>query len=86
MAYLDEVEEKSEHYKYIEKRLTSRGLEINKKWAWEIHGPHQDMNYVVYVGLVKDGRMVVIYPKKVYEIDDESKWWDCDPEKIIENE
>jgi len=39
-----------EHLAIIRKRLAVRGLKPDLKSEWEIHGPHQDMNYQVYVG------------------------------------
>lgn len=38
------------HRDRIKKALRRRGLELDTQEEWEIHGPHQDMNYQVYVG------------------------------------
>ncbi len=38
------------HAKNIEKALKPRGLKFYKNEDWEIHGPHEGMNYQVYVG------------------------------------
>jgi len=39
-----------EHFKIISERLKRRGLEPCTDEEWEIHGPHPDMNYQIYVG------------------------------------
>jgi len=64
--------------------LRKRFLKNNDEW--EIHGPHQDMNYQVYIGPAyrkKECFLVAIYPKAVYEIDNYDDWWKADPEKRI---
>lgn len=49
MGYLDLKNEK-EHLNCIRRILSRRGLSPDLKNEWEIHGPHQDFNYQVYVG------------------------------------
>jgi len=88
MGYIDLKEEK-ETLKFITGMLKRRGLEPDLKNEWEIHGRHKDMNYKVYIGDVKDLKtkesegLVVIYPKSVYWIEDNSDWWKCEPENRI---
>jgi hypothetical protein len=68
----------------VKAALRRRGLEPDATAEWEVHGPHQDMNYEVYIGPACERgsnaryMTVVIYPRAVYEIEDgnESKWWD----------
>lgn len=93
------LQEEPYHRNRIKKALKKRGLRMDMEYEWEIHGPHQDMNYVVYVGYAyfdkwhpflhipeknrPDGIWVVIYPRAVYEIDEELKWYIADPEQRV---
>ena len=76
-----------EHWKRIKGALKRRGLVPIDEW--EIHGPHQDMNYVMYVGYAEaESRpgaslCVAIYPWASYEVDDPSKWWNTSSENRI---
>ncbi len=44
------LKKEKHHLKRIQEALNRRGLKIDRGEDWEIHGPHQDMNYYVYVG------------------------------------
>jgi hypothetical protein len=93
------LQEERHHYNKIRQTLKKRGLRMNIEDDWEIHGPHPDMNYVVYVGYAyydkwqppqfvpKENRLegvwVAIYPRAVYEIEEESKWNETGPEQKI---
>jgi hypothetical protein len=48
MGYVD-LDDEPEHGKYVRRQLKRRGL-VPSGDTWEIHGPHQNMNYQVYVG------------------------------------
>jgi len=46
-------EEEKEIFRSIKRSLKRRGLKLNLETEeWEVHGPHQDMNYKVYLGYV----------------------------------
>ncbi len=84
------LKEKKEIIEFISGMLERRGLNLYKKALedWEIHGPHPDMNYQVYIGLAKDKKTkeqgwVAIYPKSVYWIEDPSDWWKVGSENKI---
>ena len=92
MGFLNLVEK--EHWTSITRRLRVRGLEPcldageNGVTDWQIHGPHQDMNFVVYEGPVwnedkSDVDYVVVYPRAVYWLDSESHWSRVGPEDRI---
>ena len=49
MGTLD-LNQDREHFKTIKERLRRRGLEPCLDEEWEIHGPHPDMNYQIYIG------------------------------------
>jgi hypothetical protein len=78
MGFVD-FKSEPEHLEYLRKRLASYGLKPDKNWEWEIHGPHQDMDYQVYIGYAKDARgiehCVAVYPRSIYEVDDPSDWY-----------
>lgn len=94
------LQEQTNHFNKINQALKKRGLRMDIEDDWEIHGPHSDMNYVVYVGyayydkwqrsqqiLVKnrlEGIWVAIYPRGVYEIEEEDKWNIIIPEQRIQ--
>lgn len=63
MGILD-FEDQKEHLTYIQKVLSRRGLTPDLSEEWEIHGPHQGMNYQVYVGyaLRKDKKEKCRFP------------------------
>ena len=92
----------------IKKALARRGMRIDTDWDWEVHGPHPDMNYEIYVGYAYEEAnpkarcvcssrnlqevgceahrryyCVAIYPRAVYEIEDESAWHKVCPENRI---
>jgi hypothetical protein len=50
MGYLNFDDGDESHLPVIRQPLKRRGLVMDKTDDWEIHGPHRDMNYVVYVG------------------------------------
>lgn len=54
MGFLDLKYEKN-HLQRIQKALAKRGLKIDKADDWEVHGPHEKMNYQVYVGYAYSG-------------------------------
>lgn len=73
----------SEHTQIIEHSLESRGLERDESTIWIIYGPHEHMDYRVYVGEVFDATQVndqpfdvAIYPWGVYRIEYPSRWWE----------
>jgi len=79
---------------YIIKRLKSRGLIIDESEEWEVHGPHYQMDYQVYIGPALydkkiwtverlDGLYVAIYPRGIYELEDTTKWHQASPENKI---
>ena len=77
-----------EHFKFIKASLRRRGLKPDLDEEWEVHGPHPDMDYQVYVGWAYNEALdeyicVAIYPRAVYEIDDPDDWWKTDPENRI---
>ena len=49
MGILNFRQEK-EHLEYIKRKLNSRGLKIDTTDDWEVHGPHENMNYQVFIG------------------------------------
>lgn len=51
MSFLD-FENGKEDLKFIRSALRKRGLFMDEEDEWEVHGPHQDMNYLVYIGRV----------------------------------
>lgn len=74
----------------IEKTLANRGMTIDPRWEWEVHGPHPDFKYQVYVGFAnarwqRGTLCVAIYPNKVYEIDSPCAWNKINSEKEINN-
>jgi len=85
MGYLDlNLDENILYLRRIKKALTRRGLRPDLDDEWEIHGPHQNMNYQVLIGGSYDKTehyfLVAIYPWAVYEIEAESEWWKVGPE------
>lgn len=50
MGYLNFKDGGEQHLSVIRRALRRRGLQMDEADDWEIHGPHQDMNYVVYIG------------------------------------
>ncbi len=79
------------HFTSIKRRLRRRGLhpildtDGRGETEWEVHGPHEGMNYQVYIGPVfendeNDYFYVVMYPRFVYEGDD---WHQVEPEEKI---
>ena len=57
---------------------------------WELHGPHEHMNYRVLVGFAFDpehearpAMCVVLYPWGVYQIEDEAHWHNTDAAQRI---
>ena len=66
--------------KSITRRLSWRGLKMIDLENWEVHGPHSEMNYQVWVGAVefiknRNKFHIAICPKKIYKIDGPSDWW-----------
>ena len=78
MGFIDLGTEK-EHLRRVKSASSKRGLMPDLSQEWEIHGPHQNMNYQVLVGWAYDNtcnrHLIAIYPRVIYEIDDYSKWW-----------
>ena len=55
MGFLDfEDEYDRRHLKRIKSALIRRGLQPDLEGDWEIHGPHQGMNYQVQIGWAFD--------------------------------
>lgn len=110
MGVLD-LKNEPRHWTRIRQALRRRGFNTDKDEEWEIHGPHFEMDYQVYIGYAyvdadpsakclcpdrgkkvqmtycrahKQWSCVAIYPRAVYEIEDEGKWAaDAIPENRI---
>ena len=73
----------------IKRRLRTRMLEPDIDEEWEVHGPHRDMEYPVYVGWARligypnDYVCVAIYPRAVYRIDGPNDWYKVTPDDRI---
>lgn len=75
--------------KTIMASLKRRGLAPVTGITWEKHGPHEGMEYMVFIGEARGEtderpRSVVIYPHAVYwhqDGDQWSRWWDTDTHK-----
>jgi len=83
------LDEDKEIVRYIRRSLARRGLKPDFEEDWEVHGPHRDMNYQVYIGYAGNDHWygcVAIYPRAVYEIDRPSDWWRAYPENRIPTE
>lgn len=82
MSILD-LNQEREHLERIKSALKRRGMSPEiKELEWEVHGPHPDMNYQIYIGygnyiLEEGGKWLVIYPRAVYELPDQDpdNWW-----------
>jgi len=81
MAYIVDCDSEAakEMFAIIKKRIGERGLEAVDHDEWEVHGPHQDMNYQVLVGPIKGSwgpahSYAVIYPSGVWEIEGSEFW------------
>lgn len=81
------LEEEKYHKEKITEALKKHGLEPVLDYEWEVHGPHMDMNYQVYVGRVEKNKkgadFVAIYPDDVYSIEDIDNWHRCTNENKI---
>jgi hypothetical protein len=75
------------HHRRVKSMLSKRGLMPDLSQEWEIHGPHQSMNYQILVGWAYDDscnrHLVAVYSRAIYEIDDYSKWWDVGDQNRI---
>jgi hypothetical protein len=82
------------HEPYHREKITSllkrRGLRPDFSELWEVHGPHADMNFQMFVGYAintddpKDTYCVTVWPGHgVWEIDDPSQWNQTDPTRRI---
>src|SRR6266702_5407294 len=77
------------HLRRVTAALQRRGMIPDLEEDWEIHGPHEGMNFQVYVGYAisladpQDTPCVAIYPKAVYEIEDPSAWGGVMPDQRI---
>lgn len=77
------------HQQKIATFLQRRGMTPDTHEDWEVHGPHEGMNYQVYVGYAiakedpSESFPVAIYPRAVYEIDSPSDWARVSAEKRI---
>jgi hypothetical protein len=81
MGFIDNIKEHSS-FKKINRQLRRRGLIPCLDSEWEVHGPHQNMNYQVYLGEAiykTDGEtiLVAIFPRSVHEIDSTEDWYKC---------
>jgi hypothetical protein len=70
---------------FIEQKLNKVGMTIDDSEEWEVHGPHEDMNYQVYVGPANfdkviwgntkfDGLYVAVCDKGVFDVEDMNNW------------
>lgn len=86
MGFIDLEMEKA-YLKRVKSASSKRGLMPDLSQEWEIHGPHQNMNYQVLVGWAYDDNcnlhLIAVYPRAIYEIDDYSKWWDVGSQNRI---
>lgn len=87
MGYLD-IDNEPYHRRRITTALKRRNLEPSWGEDWIIHGPHHpELPYQVYIGYAQVSRdeeiMVAIYPRAVYEIEDETRWGEVQPEQRI---
>jgi hypothetical protein len=74
------------HREKITQTLKRRGLRPDLSNPWEVHGPHEGMNFQMYAGYAintndpNDTYCVTIWPGHgVYEIDDPSEWNKTEP-------
>jgi len=81
MAYITDLNRDIADRMFTEIReaLRKRGLTLVYKKEWEKHGPHQDMEYEIFVGAAKGPwgssvGCVVIYPWGVWAIDGSDVW------------
>ncbi len=73
---------------FITGMLKRRGLYLDKKDSWEVHGPQQDMKYQVYIGpaykkKTREWLLIAIHPRSVYWIENYPDWRNCKPENRI---
>lgn len=70
----------------LNNRLKKYGLRIMPTADNEMHGPHLQMNYVVYVLFVKEIEhpknqyWISVFPRMVYQINNSCDWWKTDPD------
>ncbi|MFB3764847.1 MAG: hypothetical protein ACE14P_06310 [Methanotrichaceae archaeon] len=80
MGFIDLENDGKQYLARVKAALSRRGLKPDLSEEWTIHGPHQNMDYPVLIGWAHDGKdnwhLVAVYPRAVYEIEDESNWWD----------
>jgi len=61
---------------------------------WEVHGPHEGMNYEVWIGGAQTMNKkpyignryefyIAVYPRQIFIIDDPSDWGKTGPENLI---
>jgi hypothetical protein len=80
MGCLDFSDERDKyHLAIIRRRLGRRSLKPHLDTVWEIHGPHEGMNFQVYMGWAGPIKgtgdvCVAIYPWATYEIQDTNQW------------
>ena len=89
MGFID-LEDEDNGKRYLQKleaALGRRGLKPDTSQEWEIHGPHQNMNYQVLIGWAFDDKdnwqLVAVYPRAVYAIDEADKWYQMDSKNRI---
>jgi hypothetical protein len=85
--------EEPQHLRKIAAALRRRGLVPDLQEEWEVHGPHEGMNFQVYVGYAvwkgytDDTCLVAVSlhgpGRGVYELDSSSDWYKSDPERKI---
>lgn len=82
MGFLNFRKEKV-HLKRIQAALKRRGLTMKQADDWEVHGPHHDMNYQVFIGpAYRRGKwdcIAVVYPWAVYGVSQHSEWSQVSP-------
>ncbi len=64
MGFLD-LEYDVEIVRKIKRRLKKRGLVMDTEEVWEVHGPHPDMPFQVFIGYAfvrREGKCICPYP------------------------
>jgi len=73
-------------------RLKEYGLRIMPTAENEMHGPHPQMEYLVYVLFIKEidhpknQYWVAVYPRAIYQIEDSCSWYKADPDSRLSKE
>lgn len=76
----------------IKRRLLQRGLILDPEGMddWEVHGPHESMDYQVFIGLAYERQegpdnssYIALYLNAVYWIDNPCDWWKVRPNRRV---